>query len=100
MRNDEGPGRMPGAFVKTVDRSAVESVSLVCHVESNLTELLLVSACMVCAEEKLATAGEHCAHESLGAAAVTTVGNTEGTGLWGNDCIHICLFSVSVSYST
>ncbi len=43
---------------------------------------------MVGAEEKLAAAGEYRAHESLGSATVTTVGNTEGTRLWGNDRIH------------
>lgn len=79
---------MPGAFGKPVGRSALESVRLVGHVERHLTQLFLVGACMVCAEEKLATTGEYGAHKRLSSATVTTVGNTEGTRLWGNDCVH------------
>ena len=47
-----------------------------------------MSSCVVCTEEKLAATGEYRAHESLSSATVTSVGNTEGTRLWGNDCVH------------
>ena len=58
-------------------------------IECHLAKLFLVSACVVCTEEKFATAWKYGAHESLGSATITTVSNTEGTRLGGNDCIHV-----------